>query len=197
MFWSIIDQSGTPPPPRSLHLCQKGHRALVLSADSGTPRLPSGTLMSHYSSSPIERRRGDGRTHQDLQRQLPRQPARPLVPSAASQGRFQLNSASVWDILIPPHPARLSRRPHLWSPDSGRVNPWIKPSLCSLCVLVFYMEIRGAVWMGLASSYLFGCHIERPCHSMKPELYFIFYKKGFQRTWSKPCHHHPDTGSKN
>jgi hypothetical protein len=41
-----------------------------------------------------------------------------------------------------PLPPRLSRHPHLWSPDSGSVDPGVKPSLHSLCVLLFYMEIR-------------------------------------------------------
>lgn len=43
----------------------------------------------------------------------PQTAARPLVPSAVSQGRFQLNRLNVWDVLIP-QPLRLSLHSHLW-----------------------------------------------------------------------------------
>lgn len=160
----MINYWSQPTTTPMLHLWHKGHIVLVLFF-SGQWHIaaPCGILMSHYSSSPIERRWGNGFTYEDPQQQLSGQLSRPLVPSAASLGRFQLNSPNVWDILIPlSH--RLSLHPHLWSPDSGRVHPWIKPSLCSLCVLVFYMEIRGAVGRGLAFLCLFRCHIERVCY---------------------------------
>lgn len=162
MFWLIIDQSRAAPP--TLHLWHKGHIALffflflfqwtvahlcfpagywchtihhlLLRGDEGTDsptRIPSGSSLGSFP--------------------------RPLVPSAVSQGRFQLNSPNVWDILIPLLP-RLSLHPHLWSPDSGRVHSWIKPSHCSLCALVFCMEIRGTVWMGLAFMCLLRCRTE-------------------------------------
>ena len=68
MFWLIIDQSRTPPP--ALHLWHKCHTSLLFfffffSADSGTPLLACGILMSPYSSSPTERRWGNEFTYED------------------------------------------------------------------------------------------------------------------------------------
>lgn len=92
------------------------------------------------------------------------------APPHPSPERFQLSGPSVWDVLIP-HPPRLSAQPHLWSPGSGRVDPWIKPRPRALCVLVLGVEIKDTVGMGMGISvaappffFFWFSHLEGACH---------------------------------
>lgn len=108
-------------------------------------------------------------------------------PPHPSPERFQLSGPSVWDVLIP-HPPRLSAQPHLWSPGSGRVDPWIKPRPRALCVLVLGVEIKDTVGMGLALQhplFFFGLAIWREratgfpvdhCYTCEQGLYIYLFK---------------------
>lgn len=90
-------------------------QGLVFNRQKHAP-VPFRILMLHYSSSPIERGRGNGFTYEGPWWWLAGQPSRPLIPFTVSQGRFQLNTLNVGDILIPLSP-RLSLQPHLLRPD--------------------------------------------------------------------------------